>query len=84
MGSCAYPTVGKVMFEEDLRLIDRLSRPSPKIGMTESEALDTIWGTPDKKNVTIVGRHRSEQWVFPSFGYLYLEDGVLTAIQRTE
>jgi hypothetical protein len=72
------------VLEEELRLLHQLSRPNPKIGMTEDEALDTNWGTPDKKNVTVTGGHRSEQWVFPSYGYLYIEDGVLTAIQSTE
>jgi hypothetical protein len=72
------------ILEEDLRRLDRQSHPSPKIGMTESEALDTSWGTPENKNVTTTGRHRSEQWVFPSYGYLYIEDGFLTTIQRTE
>jgi hypothetical protein len=72
------------VLEEELRLLYQLSRPGPKIGMTESEALDTRWGTPENKNVTTTGRHRSEQWVFPSYGYLYIEDGFLTTIQRTE
>jgi hypothetical protein len=72
------------VLEEDLRFLATQSLPRPKIGMTEDEALDTNWGTPDKKNVTVTGRHRSEQWVFPSFGYLYIEDGILTTIQRTE
>jgi hypothetical protein len=72
------------VLEEDLRTLDRQSRPKPKIGMTEDEALETNWGIPDKKNVTVTGRHRSEQWVFSSVGYFYLEDGILTSIQTTE
>lgn len=70
--------------EEDVRLLDRETKPSPKIGMSESEALDTSWGEPDKRNTTETAGHRSEQWVFPSFGYLYIEDGVLRSIQRTD
>jgi hypothetical protein len=72
------------ILEEDLRLLDTESWPSPKIGMTESEALHTNWGYPERRNARTIGTRRSEQWVFPSSGYLYIEDGVLRTIQQTE
>jgi hypothetical protein len=70
--------------EKQLEIVDKFSHPSPKIGMSADQALETNWGTPEKKNVTVMAGHRSEQWVFPDRGYLYIEDGVLRTIQRTE
>ncbi len=70
--------------ESELLLLEQFSRPSPEIGMSESAASDTNWGIPEKKNITEIAGHRSEQWVFPSSGYLYIEDGVLRTIQRND
>jgi hypothetical protein len=69
---------------EDLRKIEQALRPPPRIGMSKDEALDTNWGSPEKRNITSIPGHRSEQWVFPNRGYLYIEDETLTSIQRTE
>lgn len=74
---------GYVMNDQFL-LLDRFSRPSPRIGMTDAEAYTTNWGYPDKENVTETAGHRLKQLVFPGTGYLYVEDGRLTTIQRIE
>jgi len=72
------------ILEEELRRMERESQPSPRVGMTESEALITNWGVPAKKNMWESAGHRLEQWDFPALGSLYVEDGVLTSIQRFE
>ena len=52
--------------------------------MSESEALDTNWGYPEKTNTTESAGHRIEQLVFSRYGYLYIDNGVLRTIQRIE
>jgi hypothetical protein len=53
-----------------------------RIGMTTTEAINTEWCFPDKKNTTEITGHLNEQWVYPN-GYLYFDNGRLTAIQKT-
>jgi hypothetical protein len=54
----------------------------PRIGMSEEEVLGSAWCFPDSKNTTETAGHTMEQWVYPHWGYLYIDDGVLTTIQR--
>jgi hypothetical protein len=60
--------------------------------MTAAEIHKTAWCEPTHINTTTTSNHVQEQWVYdPSTaitgmhqprGYLYLTDGVLTAIQE--
>lgn len=52
------------------------------VGMTTKEAIHTSWCFPDKTNTTWTAGHTSEQWVYEGRGYLYFDDGRLTAIQE--
>lgn len=52
------------------------------IGMTE-EAVCLSWGEPDAINTTITAGLTREQWVYGPTSYLYLDNGVVTAIQRS-
>ena len=54
----------------------------PKIGMTKAEAFKT-WCEPWTVNTTETAGGTREQWVYKDRGYLYFENGVLVAIQRT-
>lgn len=54
----------------------------PEIGMTESEVVNGAWGYPDKKNIDEYEWGTEEQWVYDGKGYVYFEDGVVTAIQH--
>ena len=56
----------------------------PVIGMTAEEVEQTSWGKPDKINTTetVYGIH--EQWVYEKYGYVYLDDGIVTAIQTSK
>lgn len=52
------------------------------LGMTSDEILNSVWGLPKEKNTTTTAFGTKEQWVYDGFRYLYLENGVLTAIQE--
>jgi TPR repeat protein len=53
-----------------------------RVGMTAAEALQSSWGKPEHINKTITASGIREQWVYPHGNYLYMTDGVLTAIQN--
>jgi hypothetical protein len=63
-----------------------------RIGMNSEQIKQIIWCEPDHINRTTTAGHISEQWVYdgetsmegynPPRGYLYLTDGILTAIQE--
>lgn len=50
------------------------------IGMTPEMCLMS-WGSPDRKNKTTTSYGTREQWIY-KYGYLYLDDGTLSAIQN--
>lgn len=55
------------------------------IGMTNDEVMKS-WGSPHKINATVSANSRREQWVYRRGGigfdqYVYVDDGVVTAIQ---
>jgi hypothetical protein len=59
-----------------------------RIGMTASEVLKSEWCEPSHINTTKTAGRIYEQWIYEGArisneheGYLYLEDGILTAIQ---
>jgi len=54
----------------------------PRIGMTSSEVRSSTWGKPTKVNKTTTASSVSEQWVYSSSKYVYLKDGIVTAIQE--
>ncbi|KGE16617.1 hypothetical protein [Paenibacillus wynnii] len=55
---------------------------SPSIGMSANELLNSKWGKPKDINKTITEYGTSEQWVYSDYRYVYLEDGIVTAIQN--
>lgn len=57
----------------------------PAIGMTADAVLD-IWGKPDKVNRTTTGRGVKEQWVYQRIygSYVYVDNGIVTAIQESK
>lgn len=50
-------------------------------GMTDAAALK-VWCQPDHIQTTVLFNGTHEQWVYPGRGYLYFDNGRLTAIQR--
>ncbi|KLU63312.1 hypothetical protein CEB3_c02920 [Peptococcaceae bacterium CEB3] len=53
-----------------------------RIGMTEQQVLDSMWGKPEEVNRTISQYGTDEQWVYGGNNYLYFENGILTSIQN--
>ena len=56
---------------------------APEIGMTAEEVENTSWGKPDAVNETKTRYGVHEQWVYEGKGYVYLDDGIVTAIQTS-
>lgn len=54
----------------------------PEIGMSETDVKLSSWGSPDEINKTTTGNGVHEQWVYGGGRYIYLDDGVVTAIQE--
>lgn len=52
------------------------------IGMTATNVRASSWGAPAHINRTTTADSVREQWVYSSGGYIYLTDGVITAIQN--
>ena len=59
-----------------------ISKLSPSIGMTADEVRESTWGEPIKINKTTTEYGVDEQWVYDDYKYIYLEDGIVTAIQE--
>lgn len=55
----------------------------PYIGMSSYDAeYNCSWGEPSDKNITETEYGTHEQWVYPGYGYLYIENGKVTTIQK--
>lgn len=57
------------------------SSPEPSIGMTAEEVRSSQWGEPESINKTTTASTVHEQWVYPNNKYIYLDNGIVTAIQ---
>ena len=57
-------------------------KSSPRIGMTAEELRESTWGEPQDINKTTTAHGISEQWCYSEERYVYLEDGIVTAIQE--
>jgi hypothetical protein len=53
-----------------------------RIGMTQDQVLNSLWGHPQSVNRTTTAYGVHEQWVYGGNNYLYFEDGSLTDIQN--
>lgn len=70
-------------YETLYRQPDDFSFPTePKIGMTAEEVRNSTWGEPKKINTTVTAYHTTEQWCYSDYRYVYLEDGIVTSIQK--
>jgi hypothetical protein len=67
--------------EAERKYQEYLKKPEPQIGMAAEEVRNSRWGRPDRINRTTTKYGVHEQWVYSSFKYIYLENGVVTAIQ---
>jgi hypothetical protein len=53
-----------------------------RLGMTTEQAIHTAWCFPDEKNTTEIAGHIREQWISRGRGYLYFDNGQITAIHE--
>ena len=58
------------------------AKVEPEIGMTAQEVRDSTWGSPSEINTTKTKHGTHEQWVYSTKRYIYLDNGVVTAIQK--
>lgn len=63
------------------QVVDLIQHRRAKVGMKEKQAL-LAWGLPKRVNRTTTARGSSEQWVYESGSYLYLDNGIVSAIQN--
>ena len=52
--------------------------------MTPTEVRKSTWGSPLEINKTETAYGVSEQWVYSGNSYIYLDDGIVTAIQDSK
>ncbi len=67
----------------DRKACDAINKRSIFVGMKREHVL-LAWGKPLHVNVTVDARGKSEQMVYPSHQYVYVANGVVTAMQGTE
>jgi hypothetical protein len=63
-------------------IIEAVLRGAVRIGMTTAMVREA-WGEPDHVNSTLTERGRSEQWVYSVGQYVYVENGLVTAVQTS-
>lgn len=62
---------------------DTIEEPKdPCVGMSASEVRKSSWGEPDHINKTTYSWGTKEQWCYSGYRYIYLENGVGTAISE--
>ena len=79
-----YITLAEWQKEHDMKLsvAEFIKKPEPSIGMTSEEVRASRWGDPEKINTTTTANGTSEQWVYSSGNYVYLDNGIVTTIQN--
>lgn len=60
---------------------ERAKRQAPKVGMTEEEVRKSSWGEPKYINQTKTEKGVVEQWVYPAYQFVYLENGKVTIVR---
>ena len=77
----------KEVIEFELNLAKNLTHISDSLRdktyqMTAEEVRNSTWGEPQKINTTITANHTTEQWCYSNYRYVYLENGIVTSIQK--
>lgn len=57
-------------------------KTTPYVGMLKGQIEDSTWGTPMYVNTTTTASTIREQWVYFGHRYIYVRDGIVTAIQE--
>ncbi|MFT9846969.1 hypothetical protein [Aneurinibacillus sp. REN35] len=56
-------------------------RPAPKVGMTREQVRTSSWGAPKYINRTETENGVVEQWVYPAYRFVYVENGKVTIVR---
>lgn len=59
----------------------KIQQRNPLVGMTADEVRKSTWGNPKDINRTTTSYGVDEQWVYYGNRYVYLKNGIVTAIQ---
>lgn len=62
--------------------LHNIIKEEPQIGMTADEVRESTWGTPEEVNKDTYSWGTREQWCYPGYKYIYLEDGIVTSISE--
>jgi len=62
--------------------VEKYRDKPPVIGETKEQLKTSSWGLPNDINKTTTGDNISEQWVYGDEKYVYLDNGIVTAIQE--
>lgn len=65
----------------NIKLSPKDPKEEPAIGMTAEQVRNSTWGSPDEINRTTTAYGIHEQWVYSNYRYIYLDDGIVTAIK---
>lgn len=70
------------LYSEDSRedRIEAVINKKVWVGMTVLQLIYS-WGNPQDINKTVVGDYEQNQWVYPGFNFVYVQEGVVTAYQ---
>jgi len=60
---------------------ETITPKEPTIGIRDSQVNISTWGNPLSKNITKSVNGTDEQWVYSNNRYIYIENGIVTAIQ---
>lgn len=60
---------------------EQVKRQMPKVGMTAEEIRKSSWGEPKYINQTKTEKGVVEQWVYPAYQFVYLENGKVTIVR---
>lgn len=71
-----------IQSEEIKKELEKNQPKEPAIGMTAEQVEKSTWGKPKDINKTTFSWGVKEQWVYSGYHYIYLEDGIVTAIQE--
>lgn len=56
-------------------------RPAPQVGMTREQVRASSWGEPKSINRTETENGVVEQWVYPAYRFVYVENGKVTIVR---
>lgn len=77
-----YGDTDKMCFKRSSKNEVTKKTTNPEIGMTSEEIEQTNWGKPTKINKSTYSWGTTEQWCYPDNKYIYLDNGVVTAISE--